>query len=207
LNRSAIILAGGKSSRFESDKGVLLLDNKPLLTRVVESIKGVADEVIVVTSSKERANSYTKLVPPKVRFALDTFESKGPLIGALTGFEAAEGDYSLLLPYDNPFVSKDVIDLLFDCCIGKSAVVPRWTDSRIEPLHAVYQTKQALEAAKASYADGDFDMCTMVERQRGVRYISTLVIEQLDPDLKTFFNVNTPLDLRKAEAMIKQRKR
>lgn len=207
MDRSAIILAGGQSSRFESDKGVLLLDNKPLLTRVVDSIKAVADEVIVVTSSEERAKSYAKLVPPKVRFAIDAYESKGPLIGAITGFEAAQGDYSLLLPSDNPFVNKEVISLLFDLCIGKSAAVPRWTDSKIEPLHAVYNTKKALEAAKAVYAEADFDLCAMVERLRGVRYISTLVIEQLDPDLQTFFNINTPLDLKKAENLIKQAKR
>jgi molybdopterin-guanine dinucleotide biosynthesis protein A len=47
-------------------------------------------------------------------------------------------------------------------------------------------------------------MQAMVNKLNGVRYVSTLVIEQLDSGLKTFFNVNTPLDLRKAEAMLSQ---
>jgi molybdopterin-guanine dinucleotide biosynthesis protein A len=182
------------------------LDNKPLLNHVVDAVKGLVDEVIVVTSSKERVDLYSKIVSSKVRFAVDVCESKGPLIGALTGFEAAEGKYSLLLPFDNPFVSRDVVSLLFELCIGKSAAVPRWTNSQIEPLHAVYQTKQALEAAKKALAENELDMQAMVSKMRGVRYISTLVIEQLDPDLRTFFNINAPLDLKKAMIMLKPRK-
>jgi molybdopterin-guanine dinucleotide biosynthesis protein A len=46
-------------------------------------------------------------------------------------------------------------------------------------------------------------MRAMIEKLRGVRYVSTLVIQQLDPDLKTFFNINTPLDLKKAMVMVK----
>jgi molybdopterin-guanine dinucleotide biosynthesis protein A len=44
----------------------------------------------------------------------------------------------------------------------------------------------------------------MVDRLRNVRYVSTLVLQQLDPELRTFFNVNTPLDLRKAELMLRR---
>jgi molybdenum cofactor guanylyltransferase len=203
MDRSVIILAGGSSSRFSEDKGVLDFGGKPLLRHAVDAVKGLADEVIVVTSSKERADAYAKIVPSSVRFAVDCCESKGPLVGAVTGFEAAQGEYSLLLPFDAPFVSREVASLLFDCCIGKSAAVPRWTNQQIEPLHAVYHTKKALEAAKKTLAQGELDMCAMVDKLQGVRYISTLVLEQLDLDLKTFFNINTPLDLKKANAMLK----
>ena len=206
LDRSAIILVGGSSSRFGEDKGVLKLDNKPLLNHVVDAVKGIVSEVIVVTSSKERANLYSKMVSFNVRFVIDICESRGPLVGALTGFEAAQGKYSLLLPFDVPFVSRDVASLLFELCIGKSAVIPRWPNNQIEPLHAVYHTKQALEAAKKALANNKLDMNAMISKMQGVRYISTLVIEQLDPDLRTFFNINTPLDLKKAMTMIKPRK-
>lgn len=206
MDRSAIILGGGPSSRFGEDKGVLKLDNKPLLNRVVDAVKGIVSEVIVVTSSKERANLYAKMVSFNVRFVIDICESRGPLVGALTGFEAAQGKYSLLLPFDVPFVSRDVVSLLFELCIGKSAVIPRWPNNQIEPLHAVYHTKQALEAAKKALANNELDMRAMISKMQGVRYISTLVIEQLDPDLRSFFNINTLLDLKKALTMIKLRK-
>jgi molybdenum cofactor guanylyltransferase len=203
MDRSVIILAGGSSKGFSGDKGALDLAGKPLLRHVVDAVKGLADEVVVVTNTQERADLYAKIVPSWVRFAVDSCESKGPLAGALTGFEAAQGEYSLLLPFDSPFVSREVVSLLFDCCIGKSAAIPRWTDQQIEPLQAVYHTKKALAAAKKALAQGGFDLDALVDELLGVRYISTLVIEQIDPDLKSFFNVNTPLDLRKAAAILK----
>ncbi len=184
---------------------MLQLDGKPLLRRVVDAVEVLVDEVIVVTSCKERAETYKEIVSAAVRFAIDQDDEKGPLVGALAGFEAAQGEYSLLLPFDSPFVSREVVSLLFDCAVGKAAVVPRWTNMEIEPLHAVYNTNEALEAAKATLAEGKLDMRAMVEKLHGVRYISTLVIEQLDPDLRTFFNVNTPLDLKRAMAMVKQK--
>jgi molybdopterin-guanine dinucleotide biosynthesis protein A len=207
LDRSAIILGGGTSSRFGEDKGIIRLNNKPLLNHTIDAIKATVSEVIVVTSSEERARQYSKIVSPNIRFVIDIGESKGPLVGALTGFNAAQGKYSLLLPFDLPFVSREIVSLLFDLCVGKAAVIPRWPNTQIEPLHAVYHTKQASEAAKKALANNELDMRAMISKLQGVRYISTLVIKQLDPDFHTFFNINTPLDLKKAEARIKSNRR
>jgi molybdopterin-guanine dinucleotide biosynthesis protein A len=206
LNRSAIVLAGGFSSRFGEDKGVLKLANKPLLNHVVDTVIPIVDETIVVTNSHERAEKYSKIVAPSVRFAVDVCESQGPLIGALTGFKSAHGKYSLLLAFDTPFVSREVVSLLFELCVNKAAAIPRWPNCQIEPLHAVYQTKVALEAAKVAVAEGRLNVRSMIDRMLGVRYISTLVIQQLDPDLRIFFNINTPLDLKKAAALAESKK-
>src|SRR4030067_3785918 len=115
VSRSAIVLAGGSSSRFGQDKGVLELANKPLIEHVIDAVKPVVDEIIVVTSSQERVMKYAKLVDAEVQFAVDSCESKGPLVGALTGFGCAHGKYALLLPFDTPFVSRDVVSLLLSC--------------------------------------------------------------------------------------------
>jgi molybdopterin-guanine dinucleotide biosynthesis protein A len=206
MDRSAVILAGGLSTRFSGeDKGMFLLNGKPMLNHVVDAVKGLVDEIVIVTNSQERADAYGKIVAAPTKFALDIAQAKGPLIGALTGFEAASGDYVLLLPFDSPLLNREVVELMLDLCVGKSAVVPRYTDQEIEPLHAVYNRAQALEAAKEMAAEGKYDMHTLVEKLRGVRYLSTLVIEQLDPDLKTFVNVNSPVDLGRAQALSKPR--
>jgi molybdopterin-guanine dinucleotide biosynthesis protein A len=203
LDRSAIVLAGGVSSRFGQDKGILEIANKPLIKYVIDAVNPVVDETIVVTNSQDRITEYAKVVATDVRFAIDSCESKGPLIGALTGFGSAHGKYALLLPFDTPFVSIEVVSLLFELCLGKAAAIPRWPNEQIEPLHAVYQTKLALEAAQSAVSEGKLTMRAMIEKLRGVRYVSTLVIQQLDPDLRAFFNINTPLDLKKAIAMVK----
>jgi molybdopterin-guanine dinucleotide biosynthesis protein A len=205
LDKSAIILAGGSSSRFGQDKGIIELNNKPLIKHVTDAVSPLVNETIIVTNSEERISRYKKIVGPKVTFVVDKCESQGPLIGALTGFEKAHGNHSLLLPFDTPFVSREVIKLLFELCETRSAVIPRWPNEQIEPLHAVYQTQKALEAAKSAVAEGKLNVRAMIEKMRNVRYISTLVIEELDPDLKGFFNINTAIDLQKATAMIRKK--
>jgi molybdopterin-guanine dinucleotide biosynthesis protein A len=205
LDRTAIILTAGSSKGFNCERGTLEIDGKPLINRVIDAVKFLVKEIIVVTNSQECADSYTKIVKSEVKFVIDTNECKGPLVEALTGFEATNSEYSALLTVDSPFVSSEVLSLLFDCGVGKAATIPRWTNQEIEPLHAVYHTKQALEAAKDTVAENDLDVEAMVDRLHGVRYISTMVIEQLDPDLKTFFTINTPLDLKKAQVMLKPR--
>jgi len=204
LGKSAIILAGGVSSRFGQDKGLLQLANKPLITHVLDAISTIVDEKMVVASSKVQAENYAKALGSDVNVLIDVDDAQSPLVGALTGFKEAHGRYALLLSCDTPFVSRDVVSLLFEVCINRNAVIPRWPNGYIEPLQAVYCTKPAYEAAKNALSEGKLNMQSMVDRLRGVRYVSTLVLEQLDLELRTFFNINTPLDLRNAENTLKR---
>jgi len=203
LSRSAVVLAGGLSSRFGQDKGLLRLAGKPLVRHVLDALKSVVDERVVVVSSEARTRSYESAVGSGVEVAVDELQEHSPLVGALTGFRVANGEYCLLLPCDTPFVSREVLLLLFDLCLGKAAVIPRWPNGYLEPLHAVYSREMALDAAVKALGEGKLNMRGMVDRLRGVRYVSTLVLQQLDPELWTFFNVNTLLDLKKAEAMLR----
>ena len=204
MGNSAIVLAGGFSSRFGQDKGLLQLADKPLIKHVLHAISNIVDEKIVVVSSTVQAENYAKVLGSDVNVLIDAGDAQSPLVGALTGFKEARGEYALLLPCDTPLVSRDVVSLLFEVCMNRNAVIPRWPNGYIEPLQAVYCTKPAYEAAKNALSEGKLNMQSMIDRLRSVRYVSTLVLQQLDPNLKTFFNINTPLDLKKAEMMLKR---
>jgi molybdopterin-guanine dinucleotide biosynthesis protein A len=203
LEKSAIVLAGGVSSRLGQDKGIVQLANKPLIRYVLDKIKKLVDETLVIVSSKAQAEKYMKTLGSDANVIIDDARVHGPLAGASMGFEQACGKYSLLLACDTPFASRDILQLLLDLCINKNAAIPRWPNCHIEPLQAVYCTKPALEVARNALCSGEVKMQAMVDRLRNVRYVSTLVFEQLDPGLNTFFNVNTGVDLKKAEAMLK----
>jgi molybdopterin-guanine dinucleotide biosynthesis protein A len=207
VKKSAIVLAGGISSRFGLDKGILRLDKKPLIEYVVSAIEPIVDETIVVTNSSERAEHYAKYISAEVKFAFDLSNVRSPLIGAYSGFRTARGEYSLLLPFDTPFVSTGVILLLFDLCHNKTAVIPRWPNCHIEPLHSIYKTEPALRASGTAIDEGKLNMRAMIEKLQGVRYVSTMVIRQLDPKLRTFFNINTPSDLKEAASVVKSKYR
>ena len=206
LHTSGIVLAGGFSTRFGQDKGLLQLGGKPLVKHVFDAMHTVVDEEVIVVSSRTQAEEYMKTMGQGCRILIDSTELHGPLAGTLTGLEAASGDYSILLPCDTPFVSSRVLSLLVELCVNRNAAIPRWPNSNIEPLQAVYRTRAAAEAAGRAICIGEVNVQAMVNKLLGIRYISTLVIEQLDDGLETFFNINTVLDLRKAEKMLSQRR-
>jgi len=205
LESSAIILAGGFSEKFGSNKGLAPLLNKPLIKYVLDAVNHVVDEKIVVVGSKPLAEIFSKVLGSKIKIVVDKRKAQSPLIGALTGFSEAHGEYALLLPCDTPLVSREILALILELCINRNAAVPRWPNGHIEPLHAAYRVKPALDAAGKVLNNRKLDMCSMIENLRGIRYISTLVLQQLDPELRTFFNINTPSDLKKAEQILKRK--
>jgi molybdopterin-guanine dinucleotide biosynthesis protein A len=207
LIKSAVVIAGGSSKRLSQDKALLKLAAKPLIKHVTDVAERIVDDIVVAVSSQEQADTYRKLFGSEATITVDETSVHTPLAGVVSGFRRARGEYVLLLPCDTPFLSMPILSLLFELSAGKSAVIPRWPDCKTEPLQAVYSREPALEVAAKTLTDGDLNMQCMIGRLRGVRYISTLVLQQLDPALKTFFNINTPLDLRKAESMLRKRSR
>jgi molybdopterin-guanine dinucleotide biosynthesis protein A len=184
----------------------MLLTGKPLAKHVLDAVNNIVDERILVASSKDQAESYRKVADSTVKVLIDRIsvdEVQSPLVGALAGLREARGRYSLLLPCDTPFVSRDVVSLLFELCVDRNAVIPRWPNGCIEPLQAVYCSESTCEAARSALNKGELNMQSIIDRLCHVRYVSTLVFEQIDPELKTFFNINNPIDLRKAEKIDK----
>lgn len=203
LEYSAIVLAGGFSTRFGQNKALLQLGNKPLILHVLDRVASVVDERIVVVNTEEQKNQLQRIVKNKAETFLDEYKTQTPLAGAYTGFKHTKSEYSLLLSCDTPFVNTDVARLLLECCINRSAAIPRWPECYIEPLQAAYHAKSALTGAETALEQGRLNMSAMIANLHSVRYISTLVLQQLDPKLYTFFNINTQIDLKRAEALIK----
>lgn len=201
LNRSAIILAGGRSSRFGQDKGLFLLADKPLLQHVLRAVDGIVDEKFVVVSSESQLGRYSEVTDSSIDILVDKATMRGPLVGALTGFEKARGEHSILLPCDTPLVSRNILAFLFESCKGRKAAIPLWPNGYIEPLQAVYHTRTALKAAKEAALEGKLDLQSMITRMCSVWYVSTRRLTQLDRNLNTFLNINRLSDLKRAETL------
>jgi len=204
LTKAVVILAGGFSKRFGQDKCLIDLVGKPLVLHVVDRVSSVVDEKVVVVGSNALREKLSNVFKSKTKVVVDKYEGQSPLVGALTGFESVNAEYSLLLPCDTPFVSAEIVVLLLDLCVSRGAVIPRWPNGYMEPLQAVYNTKFAIEAAKKALDGGKRDLLSMINYLYGVRYVSTLVLQQLDHKLLTFFNVNTFADLKRAESMLRR---
>jgi molybdopterin-guanine dinucleotide biosynthesis protein A len=204
LESSAVILAGGFSTRFGQDKALLQLGTQPLILHVLNRVSSIVDEEIVVASTEKGRSQLQKVVAHRASVLVDEVKIQTPLAGAYTGFNYARNECSLLLSCDTPFVNTEIAQFLLETCVNRAASIPRWPQGHIEPLQAAYNTKSALAAAKIALNEGKLDMNSMIGRMREVRYISTLVLKQLDPKLITFFNINTQADLRSAESLLKR---
>ena len=200
--RAAIILAGGESSRFGSNKALQLLAGKPLICHVAERLSQIADETLVVIGYREPRAEYEATLPPSVRVLNDDREGKTPLIGIATGLHAAKSDYAVICACDIPFVNEEVIKLLFQGVSGADAAIPRWNAGYIEPLEAVYRVTTTLKAARETLALSGPPLRVMISKLTQVVYVSVEdEIGRVNPNLQTFFNVNTKEDMDRAEEL------
>jgi len=201
--RTAIILAGGESSRFVSNKALGLLAGKPLVCHVVERLSRIADETLVVIGRHERRADYEAFLPSSAKVLNDSNEGKTPLIGIVTGLQATRSDYALVCACDVPFVNEGVVQLLFRRASGADAAIPTWNGGRIEPLESVYRVVSTLKAAQETLAPSGLPLRVMIGKLAQVEYVSVEdEIREVNPDLRTFFNVNSMEDLETAEQML-----
>ncbi len=196
--RGAIVLAGGPGRRMGRPKALVPLAGKPLVTRVVEVARRVADEVVVVTK-RPTAPEIRAVVPRGTRVAHDERDVQSPLVGLLTGSRALRSEYVAFLACDLPFLEPRLLADLFERARGADAAIPRWPDGRIEPMAAVYHRGHAKEAAGAALNAGLLANTDMIARLERVRFVPTDELRAADPELDSFVNVNTPEDLAEAE--------
>jgi molybdopterin-guanine dinucleotide biosynthesis protein A len=200
--RAAIILAGGESSRFGSNKALQLLAGKPLICHVAERLSQIADEILVVIGYREPRAGYEVVLPSSVTIMNDGQEGKTPLIGIATGLQATKSEYALICACDIPFVKEEVVELLLQRASGVDAAIPKWNKGHIEPLEAVYRVASTLKAAQETLALTGLPLRVMIGKLAQVVYVSVEdEIGRVNPDLRTFFNVNTREDMERAEEL------
>ena len=198
---TAIILAGGFSKRFGIDKVFAEFAGKPLVRYVIDTAREVVDETLVVAGTVEQSRRLSELGNGEFAVLIDKLNVKSPLAGALTGFEGAKGEVSLLLACDTPLLSKEVLGYLLRLSPGHDAVIPKWPNGNIEPLQAAYTTSRAFAAAHEALRNRELRMSDAIERLWDVLYVSTDTLRMYDSQLQTFENINTPDDLRRVETI------
>lgn len=202
--KSAIILAGGRSTRFGRDKGLLSLGDRTLIEHVYERIKSVAKEVVIAVGSERQKETYSRLVKDCI-FALDESPRGGPLSGLWSGLKRVTGEKVAAVGCDMPFVSPKLMGLLYDLSPTYDAVIPRWPNGYIEPLHSVYDVESCLTATGKAIRSGRSDMRAMISTLVRILYLSTEAIRKLDPNLRMFTNINSQSDLLRAKRILSLR--
>ena len=184
---TAVILAGGKSSRMGFDKQFLKMDNRKLVDIIAEKLKALFSEVIIVSNKPEfYKNADYKVVS-------DIVPGKGPLSGIHTGLVNATSDYVYFTACDMPYISKEFIQSLKEKVIGFDACVLT-KGKGIEPFNAFY-TKDIIPNCEFQLKGKDTSPAAMLKRVN-CNYLNRNDYEFYKPE-KYYFNLNTQQDLNK----------
>ncbi len=132
MSFSAVILAGGKSSRMGRDKAFLEIDGKTLLARQIAVVREAGAREVFISGQSNV--DYTSLGSEALR---DQFQSAGPLAGIERALNVISTPLLLVLAVDLPAMRPDFLRQLFARCEGDRGVIPR-VDGQIEPLVAFY---------------------------------------------------------------------
>jgi molybdopterin-guanine dinucleotide biosynthesis protein A len=171
---SAVILAGGRSTRLGRDKAFLQVNGRPLIEQIVDKVAQLSDEVIIVAND---------------------------LDGIFSGLKAATKRHALVVACDMPLLSLSLLRYMRGLAPGYDVVIPR-VGTLTEALHAIY-SQDCLPFIERQLRAMDLRISHFFTHVR-VRYVDQEEIDLFDPGHLSFFNINSQADLARAKEILAQ---
>jgi molybdopterin-guanine dinucleotide biosynthesis protein A len=189
----AIVLVGGQSSRMGQPKAALDFGGIPLLTRIVVELKWWFDEIVIVAAPEWAGQPRIEI--PGLKIVHDETAFAGPLDALRRGLNAIEHGVAFACSCDLPLLNSDVAADFVAMLEDFDAVIPE-VGGKLQPLHAVYRKKCA-SAIESLESSGETRLTASAEVING-RKVGEEELRKSDPQLSSFFNVNTPEDYQRA---------
>lgn len=178
---SIYILAGGKSSRMGSDKGLLMLNGKPMIQYIIDTVTNLNGSVAIISNNEAYASFGLPVYP-------DLIENKGPVGGIYTALSNSTTDLNLILSCDTPFISLKLIQSLIQNSKNVDVCIPSFK-GRVHPLIGVYKTR-TITSFKNSLAANSLKL---MEVNQKLNMLTVKVESEFDQIELT--NLNTKSDL------------
>lgn len=183
------------------DKALMPFLGRPLIERIIARVSAVADEIIVTTNNPQ---AYQFLGLPL--FA-DIYPERGALGGLHTALASASHPLVAVLACDMPFASPDLIALQAEILRNESVdiVIPSGPQG-LEPLHCLYRRETCLPACQSAILADKWKLISWFPQVK-VRTLSPDEIRPYDPAGLVFWNLNTPAEFARAEALAREQNR
>jgi molybdopterin-guanine dinucleotide biosynthesis protein A len=198
--RSAVVAAWGREEEKLPKRFFHPEEDSTVLEYLLDAVWTVADAIYVIF----RREPSLKLIEAISTFGVKIIiENRNPTIvsSLLMGFKASRSEHCLVLRENMPFIKPNVLHALFEYAKGYDAALPKWSNGRIEPLLAVYRRKSFI--AVASKHQTKDNLLPVVDNLYSIRYVSVEdEIKPLDPDLESFFTIDSAEDLAKAREKV-----
>lgn len=183
----AFILAGGKSSRFGSDKTVFMFNGKPLIQHVIDSLQPLFSSITIIANDSSKYSFIAIPVFP------DIIPGLGPLGGIYTALTYAKTDCIFVCAADMPFLNSEFISYMLEIPHIYDCLVPCW-EGNTEPLHAIY-SKSCLPHIQKLIQEKKYKISHLFQ-DADVRYIrdDELILYAENPS-NLFYNINQRNDI------------
>jgi|SRR5580658_7026675 molybdopterin-guanine dinucleotide biosynthesis protein A len=196
---AAYVLAGGGSTRFGRDKALAEFRGKPMLTRMMELMRGVAPGVKVVAAAGKYGDGGAEILE-------DRWPGEGPLGGIVTALLETQQrepacDWNLMVSCDMPFLTAEWLRFLAGRAAKSAAqvVVPHSAHGP-EPLCACWRT-DAASTLQAAFERG------VRKVTQGIALLDAEVLDErdwkrFDSAGRLFWNMNTAADYEEARRIV-----
>lgn len=180
------ILAGGKSSRMGTDKGLLFLNDKLIIQTIIEQLQPVVNKTIIVSNNAEYKKFGLEVIP-------DLMKDKGPAGGIHTALSHSDSEQIFVVSCDMPFITSDAIQFMIEQSVRSQITLPVY-HFELQSLFGVY-SKYCLPLWQQLMEKG------MVKLQEMVTHfeVKKIAVEknELFVDL-LFTNINDENDFKQA---------
>ena len=194
---SGVILAGGLSTRYGGvNKAFLRVGGMRILDRLLSVYAELFDEIILVTNSPQEFIEWNALI------VTDIFPARSSLTGIHAGLFYARNPFAFFSACDTPFLKKDVVTAVLDNLEPEIDLVIPQTSAGREPLCAAY-SRRCLKPAEEHIRQNKLKIQMALSGKR-IKMIPEAVLREKDPELQSFFNINCPEDLQRAEQLVKE---
>jgi len=189
--KTGIILCGGKSSRMGKNKALLKINNKYVISYVIDILQPFCDEIILSTNTSDLDFLGYKTVP-------DKFENIGPIAGILSSLLESKNNKNIILSCDTPFINGLLINELFSYLHTHDVVLPE-LNGFLQPMTGVFK-KDIIPTISTEIQNGNnippriFEKCNL--KKLKVESLARYYHEHL------FFNINSPADFEKAKEIM-----
>ena len=194
---TGVILAGGLNTRFSGkEKALVRVGERRILDYIYDVFLDLFEEIILVT------NNPLKYIEWNLNIVTDLFPIRSSLTGIHAGLFYASNPYAFFAACDTPFLKKELIEMIVEKIEpGLEAIIPE-ISVELEPLCAIY-SKNSLKRIEQHLSENKLKIQWVFKKDR-IKKIPENLIREKDPDLLSFFNINSPEDLEKAEALMAQ---
>jgi molybdopterin-guanine dinucleotide biosynthesis protein A len=196
----AVILAGGRSSRMGLPKAALPFGSSTIIERLIATLSVAFAEIVVVAAPvRDEPFSIDRILENRAADLIierDDAAFEGPVAAIRRGLARAHSEIVFACSCDLPLLRSEIAAALCAMLDGYDAVIPQ-INALPQPLCAAYRRAPALAALEAMEAAGERRL-TLVAERLNARSVDEAALRAIDPDLRSFLNVNTAEDYTQA---------